>query len=677
MDLDNIERNKLDYILTDVLPTELSNQFSYGNFYDYLLEKNNYKKIENMISLIVKQKNKHNTILFGSNANWVTSPLKYTIMKQRGSVREISLLQPMAAVELFLFIAVYQKELLTILDKNSIFSLRYHRKNNDLYYKNKNKSVTKYFVDLKHKTGKEIIEQTGMYYNIGPYKSIASFTSSEEWQILNSKYKYFIRTDYKACFDSIYTHTYNWIIGKDVNDTKKFKNGSIYTSIDRILMNINARTSNGIVVGPEYSRMVAEILLQYIDRSVLNMLLNKNYVVGENYNVFRYVDDLFVFAESENLANEIVSMYSEASRKYLLRLNEAKLYKSKVPFVLEGWLNDTNRFTNRVSSLLFYTHDEQKNYMENSIKLNLDCNENLKSIPHLLKKFSLSKSTIMNQFNELICRYDTKDKMIVAYFLGMIENKVGRNKEKVNIFKDNISENEVFSFLDLVFYAYSFFPNYNNTQRILSIISYVRDEYDVFEKKELLQKLINRYAFVFEKAELNDIVNLLLFCSQAKIEIPYRQEEKIVSTLREKDDPILWATYLLYSQYNKKYCKQIRAEIGNTLLERIEAIVQKESIYTYREFWWILVFNKSPFITEHEQKKINDIISLLKRGSGVTAGEILGELFIDYLESRSEQFFEWDINKNDLLRNVTFKTRQRSIFRNYQENLYSLFWGSI
>ena len=113
MNLDNIERNQLDYILTDVLPTELSNQFSYGNFYEYLLEKNNYKKIEKMINLIVKQKNKHNATLFEGSANWVTSPLKYTIMKQRGSVREISLLQPMAAVELFLFIAAYQKELLT------------------------------------------------------------------------------------------------------------------------------------------------------------------------------------------------------------------------------------------------------------------------------------------------------------------------------------------------------------------------------------------------------------------------------------------------------------------------------------------------------------------------------------------------------------------------------------
>ena len=245
-----------------------------------------------------------------------------------------------------------------------MFSLRYHKRNNDLYYKNRSKSVTKYFADISNDMGREIIEQTGMFFKIGPYKSIAAFTSSEEWLILNSKYKYFIRTDFKACFDSIYTHTFNWIIGKDVNDAKEFKNGSVYTSIDRVLMNINARTSNGIVVGPEYSRMAAEILLQTIDEDVFSELLNQNYVAGENYNVFRYVDDVFIFAESEKIANEIMDLYSKASRKYLLRLNEAKFYKSNMPFVLDGWLNDTNLFTNRVSTILFYTYDEQNAFIE-------------------------------------------------------------------------------------------------------------------------------------------------------------------------------------------------------------------------------------------------------------------------------------------------------------------------
>lgn len=325
MDLNNIERNQLDYFLTDVLPTELSDRFTYIYFYKYLISKN--KDIQSMIRHQIKAKNDNNSdILFSGSKSWCSMPLKYTIMKQLHSEREISLLQPIAAVELFLFISTYQKEILSILDKNAIFSLRYHKRNNELVYKNTKKSVIKYFSDLQSETDKEVLEQTGMFFDIGPFKSIAQFTSSEEWFLLNSKYKFFIRTDYKSCFDSIYTHTFNWIIGKDVNDTKKFNNGSIYSSIDRILMNINARTSNGIVVGPEFSRMIAEILLQAIDREVYSRLLNQGTIAGINYNVYRYVDDIFIFAQSEKLANIVVDLYAEVARKYLLQLNETKLY---------------------------------------------------------------------------------------------------------------------------------------------------------------------------------------------------------------------------------------------------------------------------------------------------------------------------------------------------------------
>lgn len=670
MDLTNIKRNQLDYMLTDVMPTELSDRFTYTYFYEYLI--NNNKEITRIVKELVRLKNKNGKeVLFNGNRNWVTAPLKYTIMKQLHNEREISLLQPMAAMQLFLFVSVYQKELLALLDKNSVFSLRFHNKNNDLIYKSKNKSVIKYFSDLSEETGKEIIEQTGMFFKIGPYKSIAAFTSSEEWLILNSKYQFFIRTDYKACFDSIYTHTFNWIIGKDVNDTKEFKNGSIYTAIDRVLMNINARTSNGIVVGPEYSRMVAELLLQAIDKDVYNMLINESYDVGEHYNVYRYVDDIFIFAETEGLANHIVELYAEAARKYLLRLNDAKLFKSKVPFVLDNWLNETNIFTNRATGVLFYSREEWKAYMQS------DSEEQVS--PCLIKGSGLvrSKRTIMNQLNELICKYEPQIKTITAYFLGMLFNKVSRNKDKVMLFKKDVSKHTVFNFLDLVFYTYSFFPNYNNTQKLLSIISYVRDEFDIFEFQDKLQNLLNRYAFVFDKGNVNDIVNLILFCRQANIAIPYKQEISIVKRLHEKDDPILWASYLLYSQYSEKYYTEIRNIIGDKLIERLEGIVQKDSIYTYREFWWVIVFNKSPHIREIEQAKIDDLINILKIGTNNTPGETIGNLFVNYLKNNPIQFLEWDMEKRDFLRNITFKTRERSIFKNYQENLTSIYWSSL
>ena len=152
MDMNNIERNQLDYILTDVLPVELSEQFSYYYFYEYLVE--HTTEIDKIIELIKKKKN-DNHIVFSESKNWVTAPLSYTIMKKINTTRLISLLQPLGALQLFLFISAYQKEILNILDKNSCFSIRYHKRNNDLYYKNKNKSVSEYFGSLSNSVDEE------------------------------------------------------------------------------------------------------------------------------------------------------------------------------------------------------------------------------------------------------------------------------------------------------------------------------------------------------------------------------------------------------------------------------------------------------------------------------------------------------------------------------------------
>lgn len=677
MNLNNIKRNQLDYLLTDILPSELSDRFTYSYFYEYLIRRSD--DVAKMFKQLEETKAKADGLFQGKKC-WASMPLKYSIMKELHTVREMSLVQPLAALEILLFVGVYQKELLNLLEKNACFSLRYHHSNNDLCYKNKNKSVIRYFSEESKQAGLEVIEQTGIFFNISPYRSISSFTSSEEWFVLNNKYAYFVRTDYKACFDSIYTHTYTWLIGKDSIDTKEFgHNSNIYSTIDRVLQNINARRSNGIVVGPEFSRMIAELMLQFIDVGVNSRLLNSGYICDQDYNVYRYVDDIFIFAKTEELANFIVEMYSELGRKYLLRLNETKLYRSKVPFILESWLNEANLFTNRVCEMLFINKEEQETYIERK-----RLNEEDDVWPYLLKSHiitygSKAKQSIMNQLNEIVCKYEAKDRTLIAYFLSAILNHIGMNKDKAVIFEKDVPESIVFSFLDLIFYAYSFFPNYNNTQKLLSIISYVRDEYDIFSKSQSLQKLLNKYAFVFEKANLNDIVDLFLFCAQAKIEIPYVEEEKIVKKLHEKDDPILWATYLLYSQYNEKYYNEIRTTIDHILDKRIEAIRVQKSIFEYREFWWVLVFNKCPLLSATSRMLIDDVVSSLPyKGTGNrNCADIALDLFVDYLKNSDKQFFEWDMSSKDFLRTITFKTHEKSVFKNYEENIVSLAWGSI
>ena len=60
-----------------------------------------------------------------------------------------------------------------------------------------------------------------------------------------------------------------------------------------------------------------------------------------------------------------------------------------------------------------------------------------------------------------------------------------------------------------------------------------------------------------------------------------------------------------------------------------------------------------------------------------TAVKTPGSKIFDYLKNNLIQFFEWDMSQKDFLRNITFKTYERSIFKNYKENIVSLNWGSI
>ena len=511
-----------------------------------------------------------------------------------------------------------------------------------------------------------------------------------------------IRADFKSFFDSV--------LSRFVYE--KYVLPSLLPRGDKDILEKYIDEYKYCYAGLCLSNGMTEIVCRDFDKKLKARLTS--------YGVFfyeRYVDDMLIMLNSYVSQDEIIDIInttiseifgtcpvrlSTSPGKFSYISRRGLLVFQKFNFLgYEFFINEFNgnisfqygitekkrsRYSNiieRAFAQYAVNHDEellrQKAYVEREMQME---NDNVR--PYLLKSHvirygSKSKQSIMNQLNEIVCKYETKDRTLIAYFLSAILNHVGKNKDKVRIFKKDVSESTVFSFLDLVFYAYSFFPNYNNTQKLLSIISYVRDEYDIFSKSRSLQNLLNKYAFVFEKANLNDIVDLFLFCAQAEIEIPYVEEERIVKKLYEKDDPILWATYLLYSKYNEKYYNDIKTTIEQILAKRIEAIRVQKSIFEYREFWWVLVFNKCPLLSSTSQILINGVInSLPYTGTGNrNCADIALDVFVDYLKNNGEQFFEWDMSRKDFLRTITFKTHEKSIFKNYKESVASLVWGSI
>lgn len=222
-----VERNKLDYILTDMLPVELPQLFTFNNLYLFLEKK--HKEIDEIIKTLNNVKydiNNKKSKLFNCNL-WKTAPLKFCILKHNNKYRELSIVNPISAINVYLFLELYQKEILYLLEKKSIFSIRFHTKNNNLFYMSKTKDYIKYNFLKSRKFKKRIVEQTGTYFKIKKYNSLNSFMESRIWYLCTKKYKYFGKCDYKSCFDSIYTHTYKWITAKNVVDSKDYLNNWI------------------------------------------------------------------------------------------------------------------------------------------------------------------------------------------------------------------------------------------------------------------------------------------------------------------------------------------------------------------------------------------------------------------------------------------------------------------
>ena len=94
----------------------------------------------------------------------------------------------------------------------------------------------------------------------------------------------------------------------------------------------NYNETNGICIGPETSRIFAEIILSEIDRKVEYSLALKGYVAKVHYEYRRYVDDYFIFTNDENVTDCVRSAISLCLLEYKLFLNEQKIEKFNRPF---------------------------------------------------------------------------------------------------------------------------------------------------------------------------------------------------------------------------------------------------------------------------------------------------------------------------------------------------------
>lgn len=656
-----LERNKLDYILTDLLPVELSERFSFRPFYDFLLQKQQQKELEEIADQIKKECAESESKIFDSE--WGTMPLKYDILKGNDSLRRLSLIQPFSALNIYLFMECFQKDILNFFESNHRFSIRYHRKSNDLYYKARSSKTTRYIQNFSRKLGKSVLQQSGSYFKIYPFDSLNAFTASRNWRMCNYEYTYFAKIDYKSCFDSIYSHVFAWIMERNVVDSKNANNPSLFLTIDRMLMNINGKASNGIVIGPEYSRLIAEILLEQIDSEVYLALVHEGYHWKKDYRIFRYVDDLYIFTNIPQAREAIVRQYRNVGSKYLLNLNELKYFECDTPATFSNWIEKTRILADKIHKS-FYSKTEYKA---------------LDAAQQCLTKHDeyIPVDRMKDEFIVLIKEHPDNKRTIISFLLSTLLNKISMTRQGYRLFCEKKS-GKAMLFVEFALFMYAFCPCFDNARKVISLLVYMDKEVGFSKKNssenDKLQRAINRYAFVFQRANLPDICDWFVFFNDFNISLDSPTEDAIIKNAEVIDNPIIWANILLYSHYYQPFFETIKQKVELIVEDRIDRISPHEQMLQ-KEFWYLLVFHNCALLSSGCQTKQQNVIDAIRSDAVNNPKDFpnkkVSKMICDFLNLK-EGFFNWD-NSTRISEALTYRTFQRTLFKRYKGSRYGLY----
>ena len=150
---------------------------------------------------------------------------------------------------------------------------------------------------------------------------------------VEANFEYTATTDLSAFYHSIYTHSIPWAIhGKDYakKHTKDYK--LIGNLLDLLCRNSQDGQTIGLTVGPDTSRMIAEIIGVAIDVE----LITDHAKLAKSCK--RFVDDFTIGCSSKPDADRTIAAIRQVAHKFELELNSRKTsIKENVTRVENGW----------------------------------------------------------------------------------------------------------------------------------------------------------------------------------------------------------------------------------------------------------------------------------------------------------------------------------------------------
>ena len=315
-------------LLSDMLPYETPLIFSNHGFFRVV---NSYKNsalpdaVNTFVEDYVICKDLHSFV-----------PFSYRSNKPNGDKLTLSVLHQGAQYRFIQFYSNYDSLIVSLCTKSS-FSIRYPRSPHGKFVFEETADIDPPRrgdpVDIEGDEVKIEKMYPNSYFVYGGYTFLYKFFESPEFVSLERRYKVFHSFDISKCFYNIYTHSLSWMV-KDKEFAKSNRSKFTFENeFDRLMQTANYKETNGIPVGPEVSRIFAEVIFQEVDRRVEERLFQEGLRLGEHYTVRRYVDDHFVFGVNEDVARKVGQSFEEELEKVKLYVHDQKTEWACLPFM--------------------------------------------------------------------------------------------------------------------------------------------------------------------------------------------------------------------------------------------------------------------------------------------------------------------------------------------------------
>ena len=346
-------------IFSDVLPYECPIIFSNRYLYRFLakyLWVGEKQKIDNITWNTLKQSKRLNekdasafaALLFGCyeqgkpisdlkhKNNALFYPYHFNIAHKANKNRTLSIIHPYNQWQVVDFYEQYKYSILYLCNQSKYSLRKPHKVAQYFYYRDRLHRKL-----LGHQSDKVELffneyENLKTYFSYKKYSNIYKFYEDYRYQRAEKKFKHLIKFDLQSCFDSIYTHTISWATAGGADKVKVLPgyHGSwLGDAFDNLMQSVNARETNGIVIGPEFSRIFAEIILQYIDQKVEQELLEEKLCQKSNYECYRYVDDYFLFYNDEKDRSLFMESLTKWLKEFKLQISPSKTEEFERPFI--------------------------------------------------------------------------------------------------------------------------------------------------------------------------------------------------------------------------------------------------------------------------------------------------------------------------------------------------------